>query len=249
MWRNSLSKLVKKPAGFKPWMALLLPVWVFVGFIAAQVVAQLLILLLEQLGVSFKGVDPSTFQTAASAVIYLLSLSIVIGLPWAVKKYKTSRQELGIIQPLTWTDLLLAPAAFIVYILISFVLTSLASYLPFFNSGQVQNTGFTGLSQGFEYVLAFVTLVIIAPISEEVLFRGYLLGKLRKYVPIWAAILVTSLLFAVVHFQFNVGVDVFALSIVLCLLRVGTGRLWPSILLHMIKNGIAFYFLFINPGL
>jgi membrane protease YdiL (CAAX protease family) len=249
MLRNFLNKLVKKPASFKPWMALLIPVWVFVGFMAAQVVAQLLILLLEQVGISFKGVNESTFQTVASAAIYLLSITIVIGLPWIVKKYRTSRQELGIVQSLTWTDLLLAPAAFIVYILLSFVLTSLASNLPFFNSNQVQSTGFAGLSQGFEYLLAFATLVIIAPISEEILFRGYLLGKLRKYVPIWVAVLVTSLLFAVVHFQFNVGVDVFALSIILCILRVSTGRLWPSILLHMIKNGIAFYFLFINPVL
>lgn len=230
-------------------MALLVPVWVLVGFVAAQVVVRLLIQLLEQLGVSFKSVDEATFQTAASAVIYLLSLAIVIGLPWSIKKHRTTRQELGIVKPLTWTDLLLAPGAFIVYILLSFALSSLASFLPFFNSEQVQNTGFSGLSQGFEYVLAFATLVIIAPISEEILFRGYLLGKLRKYVPVWAAILVTSLLFALVHFQFNVGVDVFALSIVLCALRVGTGRLWPSILLHMIKNGIAFYFLFIYPRL
>jgi membrane protease YdiL (CAAX protease family) len=249
MWQNSLNKLVKKPVGFKPWMALLIPIWVLVGFIAAQVVAQLLILLLHQIGISFKGIDESTFQTVASAVIYLLSLTIVIGLPWLVRKYRTTRQELGLVQSVTWTDLLLAPAAFIVYILLSFVLTSLATHLPLYNSDQVQNTGFSGLSQGFEYVLAFATLVIIAPVSEEILFRGYLLGKLRKYVPVWVAILVTSLLFAIVHFQFNVGVDVFALSIVLCLLRIGTGRLWPSILLHMIKNGIAFYFLFINPVL
>lgn len=230
-------------------MALLVPIWVFLGFMAAQVIAQLVITLLSYLGVSFKGVDESTFQTAASAVIYLLSLSIVIGVPWLVRKSRTTRQELGIAQPVKWVDLLLAPAAFVVYILLSFVLTSLASNLPNFNSDQVQNTGFSGLSQGFEYILAFTTLVIIAPVSEEILFRGYLLGKLRKYVPVWVAVLVTSLLFAIVHFQFNVGVDVFALSIVLCLLRIGTGRLWPSILLHMIKNAIAFYFLFINPVL
>ena len=229
-------------------MALVIPAWVFVGFMAAQVVAQLLILLLEQLGISFKGIDESTFQTVASAAIYLLSITIVIGLPWIVKRYRTSKQELGIDQTLTWTDLLLAPAAFVIYILLSFVLTSLASNLPFYNSDQLQSTGFSGLSQGFEYLLAFTTLVIIAPISEEILFRGYLLGRLRKYVPVWAAVLVTSLLFAIVHFQFNVGVDVFALSILLCVLRITTGRLWPSILLHMIKNGIAFYFLFINPG-
>jgi membrane protease YdiL (CAAX protease family) len=247
MWRNSLSKLFVKPQGFKPWMALVLPVWVFAGFMVAQVIVGLLLYLLDFLKVPLKSIDESSIQTIGSIVIYLLSLSIVIGLPWIVKKYRTSKQELGFDQRLAWTDLLLAPAAFFVYILLSFVLTSLVSHFSFYNVNQVQQTGFSSLSHGYEYILAFATLVVIAPVSEEILFRGYLLGKLRKYVPVWAAILITSLLFGLVHFEWNVSVDVFALSIILCLLRVHTGRLWPSIVLHMIKNGIAFFFLFINP--
>ena len=94
-------------------------------------------------------------------------------------------------------------------------------------------------------MLAFITLVVIAPVAEEVLFRGYLYGKLKKYVPVWAAILITSALFGLIHGTWNVAVDTFALSIILCLLRESTGGIWASILLHMIKNGIAFYFLFI----
>jgi len=244
---NFLSKLLVKPQGFKPWMALALPAWVFVGFMVAQVIVGLLLSLFSYLKIPLKNIDESTVQTIGSIVIYILALSIVIGLPWAVKKFKTSKQELGLDSTMTWTDLLLAPAAFIVYILLSFVCTSIASHFPFYNVDQVQETGFSGLSHGYEYFLAFFTLVIVAPVSEEILFRGYLLGKLRKYIPVWAAILITSLLFGIVHFAWNVSVDVFALSIVLCLLRIQTGRLWPSILLHMIKNGIAFYFLFINP--
>lgn len=228
-------------------MALAIPAWVFVGFMAAQVIVGLLLALLNYLRIPLKNIDESSIQTIGSLVIYVLSLGIIIGLPWLIKKYRTSKQELGLDSHMTWTDLLLAPAAFIVYILLSFLLTSIASHLPFYNVNQVQDTGFSGLSHGYEYFLAFFTLVIIAPVSEEVLFRGYLLGKLRKYIPIWASVLITSLLFGLVHFEWNVGVDVFALSIVLCLLRIQTGRLWPSIVLHMIKNSIAFYFLFINP--
>ena len=90
-------------------------------------------------------------------------------------------------------------------------------------------------------------LVIIAPVAEELLFRGYLLGKLRKHAPLWVAILVTSVIFGAIHLAWNVGIDVFALSIVLCVVRVVSGSLWPSIMLHMLKNGLAFYLLFINP--
>ena len=230
-------------------MGIVLPVWVLAGFILAQVIAGLALLAFKTLGISFAGVNESTFQTVVSAIIYVLSLVIVIGLPWIVKKYKTSSQEIGISQAVTWTDIFLTPLAFIVYIFLSYFLTSIASNFPFYAIDQAQDTGFAQLSQGYEYLLAFLTLVVIAPIAEEILFRGYLLGKLRKHVPIWAAILITSVLFGLVHFAWNVGVDVFALSIVLCLLRIGTGRLWPSILLHMLKNGLAFYLLFINPVL
>lgn len=228
-------------------MGLLLPAWVFVGFMAAQVIVGLLLSLLDSWKIPLKNIDESTIQTIGSLGIYVLAVFIVIGLPWLVMKYKTSVTELGLHHHLTWTDLLLAPAAFVIYILLSFVLTSLFQNFPFYNTNQIQQTGFSGLSHGYEYFLAFFTLVIVAPFAEETLFRGYLLGKLRKYLPIWAAILITSLLFGLVHFEWNVGVDVFALSIVLSILRIGTGRLAPSIVLHMIKNGVAFYYLFINP--
>jgi membrane protease YdiL (CAAX protease family) len=247
MLRNSLSKLIKRPEDFKVWKGIVLPIWVLAGFVLAQVVAGLLLVGLKAIGVSFENVNSSTFQTVLAACIYLLAIAIVIGIPWLIRKYRTTRKELGLDSWMSWTDVLLAPVGFIAYIILSLILTAFASHLPFYNAEQVQDTGFAQLSYGYEYVLAFLTLVVIAPVAEEILFRGYLLGKLRKHVPIWAAILVTSALFGAIHLAWNVGVDVFALSIVLCLLRIRTGRLWPSILLHMIKNGLAFYFLFINP--
>ncbi|HET8884113.1 MAG TPA: CPBP family intramembrane glutamic endopeptidase, partial [Candidatus Saccharimonadales bacterium] len=130
-------------------------------------------------------------------------------------------------------------------------------FLPGFNAAEPQEVGFDNLNRQYEYLLAFATLVIIAPIAEEVLFRGYLYGKLRKSVPIWAAMIAVSLLFGALHMQWNdgflaglnVGIDVFVLSIVMCSLREVTGSIWAGILLHMLKNGLAFYFLFINPVL
>ena len=47
------------------------------------------------------------------------------------------------------------------------------------------------------------------------------------------------------HFQWNVGVNVFALSVVLCALREITGTIYAGILTHMIKNGVAFYLLYL----
>ena len=229
-------------------MGIVYPVWVLAGFILAQVIAGLSIQGLQAIGVPFGNVNPAILSTSVAAIIYLLSIGIVIGLPWWIKKFRTTKEEIGLHRFPTWTDLLLAPAGFFVYLIISAILTALAmQFLTFIDFEQAQDVGFDQLGQRFEYILAFLALVVIAPVAEEILFRGYLLGKLRKHLPLWISILVTSILFGAVHLAWNVGIDVFALSIILCLLRVVSKSLWPSILLHMLKNGIAFYFLFINP--
>lgn len=227
-----------------------LPAWVFLGFMLAQAIVLAIISALSALGWSFESVNPIILNTVGGAVIYALAIVLVLGLPWLIKRRRTTKEDVGLQRLPSWLDMLWAPAGGVVYIILTAIVTALAVVaLPFVDYSQTQETGFSGISGQMEYILAFITLVIVAPIAEEVLFRGYLFGKLRKHAPLWITILITSLLFALVHFQWNVALDVFALSIVLCLLRVVSGSLWPSILLHMLKNGVAFYFLFINPSL
>jgi len=247
MSRNSSVKVTTRPEGGKRWKGIALPVWVLAGLVFAQVIVGLLLALMNILGVKFKGVNTSVIDATISAVIYIFTLLIVVGLPWWVRRYRTTAKELGLADAPKLVHVLWVPLAFAGYILLSSILTTIGTLTPFYDKTSVQDVGFANLTHTYEYILAFLTLVVIAPIAEEVLFRGYLLGKLRKNVSLLVSIFVTSVLFAIVHLSFNVGVDVFALSIVLCLLRVKTGSLWPSILLHMTKNGLAFYLLFINP--
>ena len=59
------------------------------------------------------------------------------------------------------------------------------------------------------------------------------------------SMLLVSLVFGLVHFQWNVGVNVFAMSIVLCGLREITGTIYSGIILHILKNGLAFYLIYV----
>lgn len=255
MSANSLTKRIERtPHPESPRRRLLLtlalPLWVFGAYMFAQLLIAGLIQLLILTGVDFSTANLSVLNASLGATVYTLSIALIIGLPWLILRRRTSSQELGLHRLPTWLDIVITPAAFIVYLVISAIILALAqSFLTFIDFDQVQNVGFDGLTQQYEYILAFVTLVIVAPVAEEVLFRGYLLSKLRKHAATWIAILITSVLFAIVHFAWNVGLDVFALSIVLCLVTIWTKSLWPAILIHMLKNGIAFYFLFINPTL
>jgi membrane protease YdiL (CAAX protease family) len=140
----------------------------------------------------------------------------------------------------------------LVYLLLAAGIVGLFSLFPWFNAGEAQNVGFSYYVTGGDRLVAFLTLVVIAPIAEEVIFRGWLYGRMREEllrrfsnkVSMVISIFLVSLLFGIVHLQWNVGVNVFALSVVLCALREITGTIHAGILLHMLKNGVAFYMLF-----
>ncbi len=248
----------KQPRRYRWWMLIALPAWVFICFMAASLIVGLLAGALRQFGVSFVNIDETVFQTAAAAVVYLVCFALIVGVPWLLKRYRTTRQDIGLTRLPSWMDIGLAPVAFIVYLIASGGFLYLIQQLaPGFNATEPQEIGFENLTYRYEYLLAFLTLVIVAPFAEEAIFRGYLYGKLRKSTPIWVAVLVTSLLFGALHMQWdgnilmglNVGLDVFVLSLVMCGLREATGSIWAGVLLHMMKNGLAFYLLFINPAL
>ncbi|MCH3973060.1 MAG: CPBP family intramembrane metalloprotease [Oscillospiraceae bacterium] len=79
---------------------------------------------------------------------------------------------------------------------------------------------------------------LIPPLVEEILFRGAVLGSLRRWGD-WFAIVVSSLLFGLYHG--NVGQFVFAtlVGLIFGFLRVRTGSILPCIVLHMLNNGLA----------
>ena len=163
------------------------------------------------------------------------------------------REDLGLKGLPTWTDIGLAPVGFIVSTLAAAGLAAIFSMFPWFDAEQTQDIGFSTFLVGIDRIVAFVILVVVAPIAEEVIFRGWLYGKIRRMLSegasealsITISILLVSLLFGVVHMQWNVGVNVFALSVVLCGMREITGTIYAGILTHMLKNGIAFFLLYV----
>jgi membrane protease YdiL (CAAX protease family) len=225
-----------------------LPLWVLISFIGVNIFVFGVLMSLSRAGVLI-GANEAVINTVGAACVYVLTLTVVMGIPWLVRRRTTTKTDVGLSRMPSWQDIVLAPAGFLLYLLASGVTVYLAGRLmPWFDGMQTQQVGFDNLTQQYEFMLAFITLVVIAPIAEEMLFRGYLYGKLRKTIPVWGAILITSVLFGVVHGQWNVGIDVFVLSVMACILREVTGSIWAGILLHMIKNGLAFYILFINTS-
>lgn len=247
---NFKKKLEAKAKQSKQWRigltlawAFLMMLWVWIMVIPIQYLCAFLIVKMDL------PVSDTALQAIFTGVVYAVSLVLTILVPWKILGMKTTRDEIGLRGLPTWTDMLLAPVAFIAFMVLStFLLMALQAIAPDVNWEEAQNVGFNGIYTQFDYILAFVCLVVLAPICEEIIFRGWLYGKMRRRMSAVPAILLVSLLFGIVHGQWNVGVIVFTMSIAMCILRELTGTIYGGLLVHMIKNGIAFYTLFVNPA-
>lgn len=100
-------------------------------------------------------------------------------------------------------------------------------------------------------LMLVVTIILVAPISEEIIFRGFMLnssigwGKLAKTL----GIVFVSLVFSCVHSQYDSAftfIYLFAFSTILCVVRINTRSLIMPMVLHGINNSMAvlglFYF-------
>ena len=86
-----------------------------------------------------------------------------------------------------------------------------------------------------------VLIVIAAPISEELCFRGMLYGGLRERLPRYPAALITGLIFGGLHATTGISAvpPLIVFGFLLALLYERTGSIVPGILLHTINNSIA----------
>jgi len=81
--------------------------------------------------------------------------------------------------------------------------------------------------------------VFIAPFCEEIFFRGFVFPGLRRAMPVGAAIVVSSLLFAIAHADPGSFPVLLIIGLALAFIRWRTASIWPGMFLHMLNNGIG----------
>lgn len=98
------------------------------------------------------------------------------------------------------------------------------------------------IAEGFGAVPVQVLLIVIAaPVSEEICFRGMLYGGLRERLPRLPAALLAGLVFGGLHALTGLSAvpPLIAFGFILSLLYEKTGSIVPGILLHMLNNSVA----------
>ena len=195
-----------------------------------------------------------TNDTFAQFLYITLAEALTIGgVVWFVRRRGASLRVIGWNRfrlRFLWIALAGFGVYFVGYLLAAAVTSAL---IPSLNLNQHQDIGFQHPNGSLAMLLTFVSLVILPPLAEETVFRGFVYTGVRRRFPFLVSAVITSVLFAIPHLQFGEGapllwvaaLDTFVLSLVLCYVRERTNSLWPGILIHALKNGIAFVALFL----
>lgn len=88
-------------------------------------------------------------------------------------------------------------------------------------------------------ILLFVTIALVAPLLEEILFRGLLQNALSKRLPAWAAIALSALVFGAMHMDLYAMPPLVLMGAIFGVIYHLTGSLRVTIVLHMINNAAA----------
>ena len=191
----------------------------------------------------------------ANFIYVLLAESLIIGLVvWFIRFKKSTMQEAISLRRPKWLDGKAAILGFLCYIVIYAAVLIVVGELVPINTSQEQAVGFAHTVRGVGLIMAFISLVILPPIVEESVFRGFLYGTLRRRNVsfLWSTIAVSAV-FGSMHLFGGSGgsliwvafLDTFVLSLALCYLREKTGSIWASMGVHALKNAIVFVNLFI----
>ncbi|WP_346290502.1 type II CAAX endopeptidase family protein [Sphaerothrix gracilis] len=92
-------------------------------------------------------------------------------------------------------------------------------------------------SDQISLLIFFLTAAVAAPLFEEVLFRGFLLPSLTRYMPVWGAIALSSFIFAAAHLSLSEVIPLMTLGAILGFVYTRSRSLLAPMLLHSLWNG------------
>ena len=92
---------------------------------------------------------------------------------------------------------------------------------------------------GAGILLTLQALSLVTPISEELLFRGFVLRGLLRSIGPGPAVAASALVFAALHLEPGAMIPIFLTGIVLGWLFVRTGSVWPCVAAHAAQNTLA----------
>ena len=182
--------------------------------------------------------DSITFQMLSFCLFGLIISTLIL---WI--NYKKEKLSFGLsienLKCVIWT-----PLIYLITIILLLFVGLLNQYLltNFFDieiKPQDILERFKELENSFEISIFVIGSAVIAPIYEELLFRGIIFPTLIQKTNFTIALVLSSLIFAVLHFHLSALLPLFVLSIILSITYLYTSTIWASISLHALFNLIS----------
>ena len=147
--------------------------------------------------------------------------------------------RLGLGTRITLAALGLALLAWLIYILFAALLAPLLQ--P--DQEDITRELGTDTESAISIVIAGLLIVIVAPLSEELFFRGFVFGAMRRSMSLWPAALISAVVWGSLHLSggdIGVAIQISIFGIILAWLYERSGTLWAPVTAHLINNTIAF---------
>lgn len=175
--------------------------------------------------------------------LVVLWVPVILGLWWAQRRYLPGSFSAAYGLRFRWLDLLGVPVGVVSQLFVLRVLYwPLSRWFPgTFSHDEVERSArqLTERAHGGWRVVLVLAVVVGAPLVEELLYRGLILGAVRRRVGAPLALAVGAVWFAAAHFQGVQFIGLLAFGLILGLCWQGTGRLGLGIVAHAAFNATS----------
>lgn len=208
------------------------------------ILAYAVLILLSRFGILPEGIrqsiknDDPIISSVFSAIMIITEIGLIT---WLLKKYKLKISDIGIRKfPILKAVGYLLGGIVLFLLLVSIAFTLIVVLVPSLDVNQSQDVGFEFGKLGWGLWVSFAFTVVVVPIIEELYFRGIILPAVTKRFGWIIGIAGSSMIFALLHGQYNVMIYTFVLGCVLSVMYIRLKSIVPGIFLHILNNAIAF---------
>lgn len=225
------------PGVFKTILWVIFPI---ITFFAFQLLATIFVLFLNasELMSSVDAYKKITNDNIMLIALITQILNIAVLLPIFLKQrcYLPEVKESAGIKVIITGIVFALGASFAVSLLMEPLNSIMQNIIPDGGYNTVNDT----LTSSGTLFIQFVYIVIIGPIAEEIMFRGFIFNRLMSKMPAWGAVVVSGALFGIFHMNSVQSILAFFIGVAIAILYIKTRSIIACMVFHIINNGFSF---------
>lgn len=189
------------------------------------------------------------FSTSGSLEIILIGFLLqwlIISIPLVFftirRRIKFTAENFGFKKIQLWTFIKEILKAYLLYIGISLIISAIVIYFDVQIPGYQVQENIIPLfgNDKLSLIIAGIVVVVIAPLFEELFFRGFLLRTLVDKLGLYFGSIVSAMIFALVHFPWQSIIPIFILGLIINSIVIRTKNIWPALGFHIFNNALVF---------